>query len=160
MNFTKSPRRNTLDTQSSLSEVRNEPGDGYLLMKPAATSLPSGNSDYLVMGKDVVDSRHVCSSTDHYLEMTKSNSKLINQCSLNSSSTQDGYVEMSVGVKPGQQSDTFSDSLCISSSFIGARQRQISNSLNPQSSHEISSPVDEFVVDGLDISSHSLDEDK
>jgi len=156
MNFTKSPRRNTLDTQSSLSEVQNEPSDGYLLMKPSATSLPSGNSDYLVMGKDVVDSRHGGgSSTDHYLEMSKSNNKLVNTSSVNSAVTQDGYVEMSVGVKPGQQSDTFSDN----SSFIGARQRKISNSLNPQSSHELSSPVDEF-MDGLDISSHSLDGDR
>ncbi|CAL4124490.1 unnamed protein product, partial [Meganyctiphanes norvegica] len=160
MNFTKSPRRNTLDNQSSLREVQNNPGDGYLLMKPSATSLPSGNSDYLeMMGKDVVDSRHGGSSTDHYLEMSKLNNKLINTSSLNSASTQDGYVEMSVGVKPGQQSDTFSDNLSSSSSFIGARQRRISNTLNPQSSHDLSSPVDEF-MDGLDISSHSLDGDR
>lgn len=162
MNFTKSPRRNTLDAQTSLSEVKNDSGgDGYLLMKPSATSLPSGNSDYLeMMGKDVVDSRHVVgSSTDHYLEMSKSNNKLVNTSSLNSTSTQDGYVEMSIGVKPGQQSDTFPDNLSTPSSLYGARQRKISHTLNPQSSHDLSSPIGEF-MDGLDISSHSSDVDK
>ncbi|XP_071532483.1 uncharacterized protein [Panulirus ornatus] len=148
-----SPRRKT-----------SESYDGYLVMKPAITTSQSlSTSEYLDMSSRDSLSRQAAFA-DAYVDMPRVSDRLGSSCT---SGSHEGYVDMTQGkgwvphpLTPVSSSSTTSNS----SSSIGARVRKISSTLNPLSSQDAPSQLDEYMpVDlrsNIDSSSHSLDGEK
>ncbi|XP_045606843.1 insulin receptor substrate 1 isoform X3 [Procambarus clarkii] len=148
-----SPHRKTSDSY-----------DGYLPMKPAInTSQPLCTSEYLDMNSRESLIRQT-SFADPYVDMSRGSDRYGSSCS---SGSHDGYVDMSQGKGLGPlplASLSSSSTTSNSSSSIGARVRKISSTLNPLSSQDSTSQLDEYMpVDfrsNTDPSSHSIDGEK